>query len=302
METGNRSPISEPSGVWQFWIDVGGTFTDCIARSPAGELHHLQGALVGRGEGTGRRDPVAQPRRLVTRGSPAIRARSSAAIGCASSTLRARCASRPRSRTPRPTARSRSRPGDDGDPPAPEIGARLRARRRRAGADPGRASHPRSASRSTASRHRRPPGHHPRHQRAARAPRRGHRAGHHRGLSRRPRHRLSEPAAAVRARDQEAGAALREVLEIDERVAADGSVLRAPRPGGGAPRSGRSAAARRRVAGDLPAARLSRSARTKSWWRAKPSPPGSSRCRCRRGCRPRSRSWRAATRRWSTPI
>ena len=25
-------------GIWQFWIDVGGTFTDCVARSPEGEL------------------------------------------------------------------------------------------------------------------------------------------------------------------------------------------------------------------------------------------------------------------------
>lgn len=25
-------------GIWQFWIDVGGTFTDCVARSPAGDM------------------------------------------------------------------------------------------------------------------------------------------------------------------------------------------------------------------------------------------------------------------------
>src|SRR5687768_3641780 len=27
-----------PSPRWEFWIDVGGTFTDCIARTPQGEL------------------------------------------------------------------------------------------------------------------------------------------------------------------------------------------------------------------------------------------------------------------------
>ena len=25
--------------MWEFWIDVGGTFTDCVARSPDGQLH-----------------------------------------------------------------------------------------------------------------------------------------------------------------------------------------------------------------------------------------------------------------------
>ena len=27
---------------WQFWVDVGGTFTDCVARSPQGELRALK--------------------------------------------------------------------------------------------------------------------------------------------------------------------------------------------------------------------------------------------------------------------
>ena len=32
----------QPAGVWEFRIDVGGTFTDCIARSPDGDLHTLK--------------------------------------------------------------------------------------------------------------------------------------------------------------------------------------------------------------------------------------------------------------------
>ena len=33
-----RAPAAPPTG-WQFWIDRGGTFTDVIGVSPAGELH-----------------------------------------------------------------------------------------------------------------------------------------------------------------------------------------------------------------------------------------------------------------------
>src|SRR5690349_1017580 len=32
--------IEMPS--WEFWIDVGGTFTDCIARTPGGELRPIK--------------------------------------------------------------------------------------------------------------------------------------------------------------------------------------------------------------------------------------------------------------------
>ena len=37
--------------VWQFWIDVGGTFTDCIARGPDGRLtrHKLLSSGVTKG-------------------------------------------------------------------------------------------------------------------------------------------------------------------------------------------------------------------------------------------------------------
>ncbi|HLQ45550.1 MAG TPA: hydantoinase/oxoprolinase N-terminal domain-containing protein, partial [Planctomycetaceae bacterium] len=51
---------------WEFWIDVGGTFTDCIARSPSGELRPIKvlssGVTKGQVEeveGTSRiRDPL----------------------------------------------------------------------------------------------------------------------------------------------------------------------------------------------------------------------------------------------------
>ena len=28
--------------MWQFWIDVGGTFTDCLAQSPEGKIHQTK--------------------------------------------------------------------------------------------------------------------------------------------------------------------------------------------------------------------------------------------------------------------
>ena len=36
------SDVNPTEVTWQFWIDVGGTFTDCIARSPAGELRPIK--------------------------------------------------------------------------------------------------------------------------------------------------------------------------------------------------------------------------------------------------------------------
>ena len=43
---------------WQFWIDVGGTFTDCLAHDPEGRIHRAKvlssGKLRGRGERTTR--------------------------------------------------------------------------------------------------------------------------------------------------------------------------------------------------------------------------------------------------------
>ncbi len=37
-----KSDLPEAPATWQFWIDVGGTFTDCLARSPDGREHELK--------------------------------------------------------------------------------------------------------------------------------------------------------------------------------------------------------------------------------------------------------------------
>ncbi len=47
----------QPAGVWEFRIDVGGTFTDCIARSPDGDLHTLKLLSSGVTRGTADRGP-----------------------------------------------------------------------------------------------------------------------------------------------------------------------------------------------------------------------------------------------------
>ncbi len=46
-----ESPASPSESTWQFWIDVGGTFTDCIGRSPQGRLirHKLLSSGVTKG-------------------------------------------------------------------------------------------------------------------------------------------------------------------------------------------------------------------------------------------------------------
>ena len=48
-----------PDKQWRFWIDRGGTFTDVIARTPAGELRAARalGGLDGRRDGL---DPPVQ--------------------------------------------------------------------------------------------------------------------------------------------------------------------------------------------------------------------------------------------------
>ena len=38
--------------MWHFWIDVGGTFTDCVAQSPGGKL--LQTKVLSSGQFKGR--------------------------------------------------------------------------------------------------------------------------------------------------------------------------------------------------------------------------------------------------------
>ncbi len=50
------------SDVWQFWIDVGGTFTDCIARSPAGALTTCK--VLSSGVVKGRVASIPAPRRV----------------------------------------------------------------------------------------------------------------------------------------------------------------------------------------------------------------------------------------------
>ena len=58
----------EPIPCWQFWIDVGGTFTDCVARTPSGELvRHkvlssgvIKGAAAKRSNAANITDPLRQ--------------------------------------------------------------------------------------------------------------------------------------------------------------------------------------------------------------------------------------------------
>src|SRR5688500_7948924 len=58
----------EPTRPWEFWIDVGGTFTDCIARRPDGTLARRKVLSTGVtkgvvGEGS-TRDRVVDPARV----------------------------------------------------------------------------------------------------------------------------------------------------------------------------------------------------------------------------------------------
>ena len=45
------SEVPDP-GQWQFWIDVGGTFTDCLAVSPEGQEHLAKVLSSGATKGT----------------------------------------------------------------------------------------------------------------------------------------------------------------------------------------------------------------------------------------------------------
>ncbi len=42
MDCPPAKKLSEQAPSWQFWIDVGGTFTDCLARSPMGTEHFIK--------------------------------------------------------------------------------------------------------------------------------------------------------------------------------------------------------------------------------------------------------------------
>ena len=45
---------------WEFWIDVGGTFTDCLAHSPDGRLLTLQSSQLRRHQGNRRARQASQ--------------------------------------------------------------------------------------------------------------------------------------------------------------------------------------------------------------------------------------------------
>src|SRR5437764_633876 len=49
--------------IWEFWIDVGGTFTDCLARSPADQI--VQHKLLSSGVTKGQVGDVAGPVRFL---------------------------------------------------------------------------------------------------------------------------------------------------------------------------------------------------------------------------------------------
>ena len=60
------------SKAWEFWIDVGGTFTDCIARDPDDQLHTCKTLSSGITKGrisqvtaTGFLDQAAKPLRRI---------------------------------------------------------------------------------------------------------------------------------------------------------------------------------------------------------------------------------------------
>ncbi|MBV8910187.1 MAG: hydantoinase/oxoprolinase family protein, partial [Gammaproteobacteria bacterium] len=72
---------SQGSGGWQFWIDRGGTFTDVIGVSPAGELHvrKVLSAADGRAADPG----LAAARAMLAEASPQISARRAGEAGVA---------------------------------------------------------------------------------------------------------------------------------------------------------------------------------------------------------------------------
>lgn len=56
-------PITEFADAWEFWIDVGGTFTDCIARLPSGELRSCK--VLSNGVTKGIAEPGSTARRVI---------------------------------------------------------------------------------------------------------------------------------------------------------------------------------------------------------------------------------------------
>lgn len=55
-----RTSTSSPPSPWLLWVDTGGTFTDCIARDPDGNTHHLKvlSSSVVRATVTNQPDPL----------------------------------------------------------------------------------------------------------------------------------------------------------------------------------------------------------------------------------------------------
>ena len=238
---------------WEFWIDVGGTFTDCLARAPDGSTRRLKllssGVTKGRVGAGSTRDAIVDPAR---RNDPARFLGRLAARARRRRRHHARCRRgrrlRPR-RRPLASSRSRARPRPGtnyelrSQLEAPVVAIRylLGLPLDRAGAAGRRAA-----------------GHDARHERAHHAPRRADGARHDARLRRRAGDRLPGPAAAVRSDDPQAAAAhvggRRNRRARDARRAKCSSRRTKPTV-----RQQLAIAARRRhrVAGHLPAARRS---------------------------------------------
>ena len=59
------SPRSVENGCWEFWVDVGGTFTDCLARCPDGTLRTHKLLSNGAGPAGGPGGSIADSRRVI---------------------------------------------------------------------------------------------------------------------------------------------------------------------------------------------------------------------------------------------
>ena len=274
-----------PSNRWQFWIDVGGTFTDCIGRRPDGPLlrHKLLSSgvtkgIAGRRLAAGRGSSIRLAGRTRTGFGPAI------ACGCwtamaatvaeaevagferarrLSASRRAIAASPPRKGSPMNWSRTRKRP-IQGIRYLLGIG-----RERRVAAGGGS------------------PGHDAGHQRPDHAPRSATALVTTRGFGDVLRIGYQNRPEAVRAGDPQARAAVcrrgrdRRADRRRRRGAPRAGRRGGPRPVGGAP------AARDRVAGRLPAARLCPSAARRA---DRPASPASRASR-RSASRTRWRRW-----------
>ncbi|NDH17613.1 MAG: hypothetical protein EBY48_11185, partial [Opitutae bacterium] len=53
---------------WSFFVDTGGTFTDCFARSPDGAVHRAK--VLSRGSLSARISQISVPNRLILEGPP----------------------------------------------------------------------------------------------------------------------------------------------------------------------------------------------------------------------------------------